>query len=70
MPLGPSPDPSAQALDRSLTPAQHTQLILTLLGGLCSHDHLQCDLASQLLLMIFQNQSIKVEQVSSGLAAR
>uniref|UniRef100_A0A8C0L1Q4 Maestro heat-like repeat family member 5 n=1 Tax=Canis lupus dingo TaxID=286419 RepID=A0A8C0L1Q4_CANLU len=52
------------ALDRSLTPAQHTQLILTLLGGLCSHDHLQCDLASQLLLMIFQNQSIKVEQVA------
>eukprot|EP00071_Canis_lupus_P048949 XP_022282506.1 maestro heat-like repeat family member 5 isoform X4 [Canis lupus familiaris] len=51
-----------KALDRSLTPAQHTQLILTLLGGLCSHDHLQCDLASQLLLMIFQNQSIKVEQ--------
>ncbi|XP_022282520.1 maestro heat-like repeat family member 5 isoform X17 [Canis lupus familiaris] len=53
-----------KALDRSLTPAQHTQLILTLLGGLCSHDHLQCDLASQLLLMIFQNQSIKVEQVA------
>ncbi|XP_004405643.1 PREDICTED: uncharacterized protein LOC101375189 [Odobenus rosmarus divergens] len=53
-----------KALNRSLTVAQHTQLILALLGGLCSHSRLQCDLASQLLLMIFEDRSIKAEQVA------
>ncbi|XP_035583075.1 maestro heat-like repeat family member 5 isoform X2 [Zalophus californianus] len=53
-----------KALNRSLTVAQHTQLSLALLGGLCSHNCLQCDLASQLLLMIFEDRSIKAEQVA------
>ncbi|KAF5919499.1 hypothetical protein HPG69_011514 [Diceros bicornis minor] len=59
-----SPAPLAQALDENLTVAQHTQLVLTLLQGLCSHSHLCCDLAAQLLLMIFEDHSIKPEQVA------
>ncbi|XP_047697647.1 maestro heat-like repeat family member 5 isoform X2 [Prionailurus viverrinus] len=51
-------------LDGNLTVAQHTQLVLTLLRGLCSHNHLRCDLASQLLLMIVEDHSIKAEQVA------
>lgn len=57
--------PPAQVLDGNLTVAQHTQLVLTLLRGLCSHNHLCCDLASQLLLMIVEDHSIKAEQVGT-----
>lgn len=46
--------------------AQHTQLILTLLEGLGSRSRLQCDLASQLLLVIFEDHSIRAEQVRPG----
>ncbi|XP_032272001.1 maestro heat-like repeat family member 5 [Phoca vitulina] len=53
-----------KALNRSLTVAQHTQLILTLLEGLGSRSRLQCDLASQLLLVIFEDHSIRAEQVA------
>ncbi|XP_042780029.1 maestro heat-like repeat family member 5 isoform X3 [Panthera leo] len=53
-----------KVLDGNLTMAQHTQLVLTLLRGLCSHNHLRCDLASQLLLMIVEDHSIKAEQVA------
>ncbi|XP_014643504.1 PREDICTED: maestro heat-like repeat family member 5 [Ceratotherium simum simum] len=53
-----------KALDENLTVAQHTQLVLTLLQGLCSHSHLCCDLAAQLVLMIFEDHSIKPEQVA------
>ncbi|XP_053064204.1 maestro heat-like repeat family member 5 isoform X3 [Acinonyx jubatus] len=53
-----------KVLDGNLTVAQHTQLVLTLLRGLCSHNHLRCDLASQLLLMIVEDHSIKAEQVA------
>uniref|UniRef100_A0A452SV13 Maestro heat like repeat family member 8 n=1 Tax=Ursus americanus TaxID=9643 RepID=A0A452SV13_URSAM len=50
-----------------LTVAQRTQLILALLEGLCSHSHPKCDLASQLLLMMFEDRSIKAEQVAEVL---
>ncbi|MBZ3881255.1 Maestro heat-like repeat family member 5 [Sciurus carolinensis] len=53
-----------KAFHRDLTVAQHTQLVLTLLHGLRSHSHLRCDLASRLLLMIFQDAGIKLEQVA------
>ncbi|XP_077927780.1 maestro heat-like repeat family member 5 [Halichoerus grypus] len=53
-----------KALNRSLTVAQHTQLILTLLEGLGSRSRLQCNLASQLLLVIFEDHSIRAEQVA------
>ncbi|XP_053752050.1 maestro heat-like repeat family member 5 isoform X2 [Panthera pardus] len=53
-----------KVLDGNLTMGQHTQLVLTLLRGLCSHNHLRCDLASQLLLMIVEDHSIKAEQVA------
>ncbi|XP_045309423.1 maestro heat-like repeat family member 5 isoform X3 [Leopardus geoffroyi] len=56
-----------KVLDGNLTVAQHTQLVLTLLRGLCSHNHLCCDLASQLLLMIVEDHSIKAEQVAEVL---
>lgn len=46
--------------------AQHTQLLLALLEGLCSHSRPQCDLAAQLLLTIFEDRSIKAEQVRPG----
>ncbi|KAF6100213.1 hypothetical protein HJG60_013190 [Phyllostomus discolor] len=53
-----------KALDESLTMGQHTELILTLLHGLCSHDHLSCDLASHLLLMVLENHSVQPGQVA------
>uniref|UniRef100_A0A8C8WAR8 Maestro heat-like repeat family member 5 n=1 Tax=Panthera leo TaxID=9689 RepID=A0A8C8WAR8_PANLE len=56
-----------KVLDGNLTMAQHTQLVLTLLRGLCSHNHLRCDLASQLLLMIVEDHSIKVAEILQGL---
>ncbi|XP_016071901.1 PREDICTED: maestro heat-like repeat family member 5 [Miniopterus natalensis] len=56
-----------QALDENLTVAQHTKLILTLLHGLCNHNHLYCELASHLLLMVFEDHSIKPEQVAEVL---
>uniref|UniRef100_A0A671F851 Uncharacterized protein n=1 Tax=Rhinolophus ferrumequinum TaxID=59479 RepID=A0A671F851_RHIFE len=48
----------------TLTVAQHTQLVLTLLHGLCSHSLPHCALASQLLLMVSEDYSIKQEQVA------
>ncbi|XP_060051895.1 maestro heat-like repeat family member 5 [Erinaceus europaeus] len=57
-------DPVVKALNKNLTMAQHTQMLLTLLQGLCSHNHLRCELASQLLLTIFENNFIKSEQVA------
>nr|XP_026258855.1 maestro heat-like repeat family member 5 [Urocitellus parryii] len=53
-----------KAFRKDLTVAQHTQLVLTLLHGLHSHSHLRCDLASRLLLMIFQDAGVKPEQVA------
>nr|KAF6395872.1 hypothetical protein HJG59_012431 [Molossus molossus] len=53
-----------QALDENLTVAQHTMLILTLLHGLCSPNHVCCDLASHLLLMVFEDGSVKAEQMA------
>lgn len=63
--LGVTPGPHcpAQAFEQDLTVAQHTQLVLTLLHSLCSHNHLRCDLASKLLLMMFEEAGLKVEQV-------
>lgn len=52
-----------QTLDEHLTEAQHTRLVLTPLQGLCSHDALSCHLASEMLLTITQDRSIKPEQV-------
>ncbi|GAB5584274.1 maestro heat-like repeat family member 5 isoform X8 [Prionailurus iriomotensis] len=60
------PPVTCRVLDGNLTVAQHTQLVLTLLRGLCSHNHLRCDLASQLLLMIVEDHSIKAEQGTQG----
>ncbi|KAF4022189.1 hypothetical protein G4228_014229, partial [Cervus hanglu yarkandensis] len=56
-----------KTLDEYLTVAQHTQLVLTLLQGLCSHDGLSCHLASELLLTIMEDRSIKPEQVAETL---
>ncbi|XP_039088881.1 maestro heat-like repeat family member 5 isoform X3 [Hyaena hyaena] len=53
-----------KVLNRNLTVAQHTQLVLTLLGRLCSHSRLNCDLASQLLLKVIEEQSVRPEQVA------
>ncbi|XP_072805943.1 maestro heat-like repeat family member 5 isoform X3 [Vicugna pacos] len=53
-----------KALDGNLTVAQHTQLVLTLLQGLCSRDILRCNLAAELLLMIVEGWSVKPEQVA------
>uniref|UniRef100_A0A8C6DN60 Maestro heat-like repeat family member 5 n=1 Tax=Moschus moschiferus TaxID=68415 RepID=A0A8C6DN60_MOSMO len=53
-----------RTLDEHLTVAQHTQLVLTLLQGLCSHDSLYSHLASELLLTIMEDRSIKPEQVA------
>lgn len=58
--------PLAQALDGNLTVAQHTQLVLTLLQGLCSRDILRCNLAAELLLMIVEGWSVKPEQVGAA----
>ncbi|XP_014395464.1 PREDICTED: uncharacterized protein LOC102250930 [Myotis brandtii] len=51
------------AIDDHLTVAQHTQLILTLLRALSNPKHVDGDLASHLLLMVFEDHSIKPEQV-------
>ncbi|ELK11684.1 HEAT repeat-containing protein 7A [Pteropus alecto] len=56
--------PLAQALNKNLTVAQHTQLVLTLMHGLCSRDHLHSDLAAELLQMILEDQGIRQEQVA------
>uniref|UniRef100_A0A8C9ACY4 Maestro heat-like repeat family member 5 n=1 Tax=Prolemur simus TaxID=1328070 RepID=A0A8C9ACY4_PROSS len=53
-----------KAFEENLTVAQHTQLVLTLLHSLQDHDRLRCDLASQLLLLAFQDPGIKLEQVA------
>ncbi|XP_069456942.1 maestro heat-like repeat family member 5 isoform X4 [Ovis canadensis] len=53
-----------KTLDEHLTVAQHTQLVLTLLQGLCSHDSLNSHLASELLMTIMEDRSIKPEQVA------
>uniref|UniRef100_A0A4W2C2R5 Maestro heat like repeat family member 5 (gene/pseudogene) n=1 Tax=Bos indicus x Bos taurus TaxID=30522 RepID=A0A4W2C2R5_BOBOX len=53
-----------RTLAEHLTVAQHTQLVLTLLQGLCSHDSLNSHLASELLLTIMEDRSIKPEQVA------
>ncbi|XP_070658436.1 maestro heat-like repeat family member 5 isoform X7 [Bos indicus] len=53
-----------KTLAEHLTVAQHTQLVLTLLQGLCSHDSLNSHLASELLLTIMEDRSIKPEQVA------
>lgn len=66
LPSTAQPRPFAQALDENLTVAQHTTLVLTLLHGLCSHSHVCCNLASHLLLMVFEDYSIKAEQVGTG----
>ncbi|XP_048215185.1 maestro heat-like repeat family member 5 [Perognathus longimembris pacificus] len=55
---------TAKALEEGLTVAQHTQLVLMLLGSLCSPSHLRCDLASTLLQLIFSASSIRTEQVA------
>ncbi|XP_036904637.1 maestro heat-like repeat family member 5 [Sturnira hondurensis] len=53
-----------QALDETLAVAQHTELTLTLLHGLCSRDHLSCDLASHLLLMVLKSCGVEPGQVA------
>lgn len=50
-------------MDDHLTVAQHTQLILTLLHSLSCPKPVDCDLAACLLLMVFEDHSIKPEQV-------
>ncbi|XP_004618737.2 maestro heat-like repeat family member 5 [Sorex araneus] len=55
--------PVVKALNRNLSVGQHTQLVLTLLQGLSSGGHLRSALASQVLLTIFEDSSIKPEQV-------
>lgn len=64
-----SPAPLLQTLAEHLTVAQHTQLVLTLLQGLCSHDSLNSHLASELLLTIMEDRSIKPEQVGHQVGA-
>ncbi|XP_059251232.1 maestro heat-like repeat family member 5 isoform X5 [Mustela nigripes] len=53
-----------KALNRSLTVAQHTQLVLTLVERLGSRSQPQCDLASQLLLLLLEERRVKREQVA------
>ncbi|XP_062935354.1 maestro heat-like repeat family member 5 [Cynocephalus volans] len=55
------------AFDKNLTVAQQTQLVLTLQHSLCSHSQPRRDLASQLLLMIFEGPGLKTEQVAEVL---
>ncbi|XP_075406641.1 maestro heat-like repeat family member 5 [Tenrec ecaudatus] len=52
-----------QALDKNLTVAQHTQLVLTFLQGLARGSHLCSDLASELLYLVFEGPGIRKEQV-------
>ncbi|XP_063120725.1 maestro heat-like repeat family member 5 isoform X8 [Rattus norvegicus] len=47
-----------------LTVAQHTQLILTLVHNLSTCNHLRCDLAAKLLLMICVEPGFRKEQVA------
>ncbi|XP_006152163.1 maestro heat-like repeat family member 5 isoform X2 [Tupaia chinensis] len=58
---------TVKAFNETLTVAQHTQLVLSLLHGLGSHGPLRCDLASQLLLTMFQEPGVKPEQVAEVL---
>lgn len=46
--------------------AQHTQLILTLVHSLGSYNHLHCDLAAKLLLLICVEPGFRKEQVRLG----
>lgn len=46
--------------------AQHTQLLLTLVHSLDSCNHLRCDLAGKLLLMICVEPGFRKEQVRLG----
>lgn len=46
--------------------AQHTQLILTLVHNLSTCNHLRCDLAAKLLLMICVEPGFRKEQVRVG----
>ncbi|XP_076767614.1 maestro heat-like repeat family member 5 isoform X2 [Arvicanthis niloticus] len=47
-----------------LTVAQHTQLLLTLVHSLDSCNHLRCDLAGKLLLMICVEPGFRKEQIA------
>ncbi|XP_021039716.1 maestro heat-like repeat family member 5 isoform X1 [Mus caroli] len=47
-----------------LTVAQHTQLILTLVHSLGSYNHLHCDLAAKLLLLICVEPGFRKEQIA------
>lgn len=49
--------------------AQHTQLILTLVHSLDSSNHLRCDLAAKLLLMICVEPGFRKEQVRLDLGS-
>ncbi|XP_036088615.1 maestro heat-like repeat family member 5 [Rousettus aegyptiacus] len=53
-----------EALNKNLTMVQHTQLVLTLMHGLCSRSHLHSDLAAELLQMILGAQGVRQEQVA------
>lgn len=64
-PTAPQPSPLAQALNKNLTMVQHTQLVLTLMHGLCSRSHLHSDLAAELLQMILGAQGVRQEQVGA-----
>ncbi|XP_054547910.1 maestro heat-like repeat family member 5 isoform X2 [Talpa occidentalis] len=56
-----------KALERNLTVAQHTELVLTLLSALCSPEAARCQLASHILLVIVESRGIKPEQVAETL---
>ncbi|KAG8515448.1 Maestro heat-like repeat family member 5 [Galemys pyrenaicus] len=56
-----------KALERNLTLAQHTQLVLTLLAALRSPAAPRCQLASHILLVIVESHGIKQEQVAETL---
>ncbi|CAO2602058.1 Maestro heat-like repeat family member 5 [Lemmus lemmus] len=53
-----------KAFKNTLTVAQHTQLILTLVHSLGNRNYVRCDLAAQLLLMICEEPGIRKEQVA------
>ncbi|XP_021515354.1 maestro heat-like repeat family member 5 [Meriones unguiculatus] len=53
-----------KAFKDSLTVAQHTQLILTLVHNLSSCNYLRCNLAAKLLLMICEEPGFRKEQVA------
>ncbi|XP_031201885.1 maestro heat-like repeat family member 5 isoform X2 [Mastomys coucha] len=54
----------AKVFKEDLTVAQHTQLILTLVHSLSSSNHLCCDLAAKLLLLICVEPGFRKEQVA------